>query len=130
MKNPKQLRRDAKQLFRFCLVEGLVDEGRVRGVVQQVLKAKRRGGFTLLSYFEHLLRLERRRHTADVASATLLPPPLQENILSNLVRLYGSGMNISFALDPALIGGVRIRVASDLYDGSVRSGLTSLEKSF
>jgi F0F1-type ATP synthase delta subunit len=29
-----------------------------------------------------------------------------------------------------LIGGMRIRVGSDVYDGSVQSGLAALEKSF
>jgi F-type H+-transporting ATPase subunit delta len=33
-------------------------------------------------------------------------------------------------LNPALIGGMRIQVSSDVYDGSVRAGLESLQKSF
>ena len=77
MQSRKQLRREAKQLFRLCLVEGLLDDGRVRRVVEKVLEAKRRGGFTLLSYFQRLVRLERSRRTAEVASATALPAKLQ-----------------------------------------------------
>jgi len=37
-----------------------------------------------------------------------------------LATLYGPGLNASFTHSPALIGGVRIRVGSDVYDGSVR----------
>ena len=73
MQSRKQLRREAKQLFRLCLVEGLLDEDRVRQAVEKVVEAKRRGGFTLLSYFQRLVRLECSRHTAEVASATALP---------------------------------------------------------
>jgi len=130
MKNPKQLRREAKQLFRVCMVNGLLDEGRVRQAVQKVLEAKRRGGLTLLSHFQRLVKLELFRHTAEVESATSLPAALQASILSNLDRLYGPGMSISFVLNPGLIGGMRIQAGSDVYDGSVRAGLASLERSF
>jgi F0F1-type ATP synthase delta subunit len=112
------------------LVEGLLDEDRVRQAVEKVVKAKRRGGFALLSYFQRLVRLERSRHAAEVASATALPAELQASVLANLERLYGPGLNTSFVLNPGLIGGMRIQAASDVYDGSVRSGLAAVERGF
>jgi F-type H+-transporting ATPase subunit delta len=130
MQSTKQLRREAKQLFHLCLVEGLLDEDRVRQAVKKVLEARRRGAFTLLSYFRRLVRLERSRHAAEVASATALPAELQASVLSNLERLYGPGLNTSFVLNPGLIGGMRIQAGSDVYDGSVRSGLAAAQRSF
>ena len=130
MQSNKQLRREANQLFRMCRVNGLLDEARVRQAVTKVLKAKRRGSFTLLSHFQRLVKLERSRHTAEVESATSLPDVLKTSILSSLEHLYGTGISTSFALNPALIGGMRIRVGSDVYDGSVRAGLASLQKKF
>jgi F-type H+-transporting ATPase subunit delta len=130
MKNPKQLRREAKRLFLWCLVEGVLDDAKVREAVHTVLAANRRSGYALLSYFCRLVKLERARHKAEVESATLLPSSLQAIITANLERLYGPGMNTSFVLNPALIGGMRIQAASDVYDGSVRFGLASLERSF
>jgi F-type H+-transporting ATPase subunit delta len=130
MKATKQIRREAKQLFRLCLVGGLLDEARVLQVVKDIIEANHRGGFTLLSCFRRLVKLDRSRHTTAVESASSLPPGLQASILSNLERLYGPGMTTSFALNPALIGGMRIRAGSDLYDGSVQAELASLEKSF
>ena len=130
MKSPKQLRREARQMFRLCLVRGLLDETRVREAAQRVLKANRRRSLALLAYFQRLVRLERARHTAEVVSATPLPQALQTSILSNLDRTYGPGLSTSFALNPALIGGMRIRVGSDVYDGSVRSGLAFLRRRF
>jgi F-type H+-transporting ATPase subunit delta len=44
--------------------------------------------------------------------------------------VYGPRLVTTFAESPALIGGMRIRVGSDVYDGSVKAGLTALEKSF
>jgi F-type H+-transporting ATPase subunit delta len=129
MMKAKQLQREAKQLFRLCMVGGMLDEARVRGAVRKIFEVKRRGSLTLLAHFRRLLKLERLRHTAEVQSATSLSAGFQASILSNLERRYGPGMNISFALNPALIGGMRIQVGSDVYDGSVRAGLDVWQKS-
>jgi F-type H+-transporting ATPase subunit delta len=49
---------------------------------------------------------------------------------ASLTRLYGSGLRITFSETPSLIGGMRIQVGSDVYDGSVLGRLTALEKTF
>ena len=130
MKNVRQTRRQAKRLFGLCLVNGLLDEGRVRQAAQQVIAANRRDGPALLSRFLYLVKLDRARHSAEVESAAPLPADLQESIKSGLERTYGPGISASFAQNPALIGGMRIKVGSDVYDGSVRGALAVLESSF
>ena len=70
------------------------------------------------------------RHTAKVESALTLPADLQASVQTGLARVYGPGLNTSFAENPALIGGMRIRVGSDVYDGSVQARLAALEQSF
>jgi F-type H+-transporting ATPase subunit delta len=55
---------------------------------------------------------------------------LQGTIEAGLTRRYGPGLNTAFAHRPALIGGMRIQVGSDVYDGSVRAGLAALGKRF
>ena len=130
MKTIRQVKRDAKHLFLLCLVNGSLDEGRVRQVVASVLRIKRRGYLALATQFERLVKLERLRHTANVESAAPLPSDLRANVEASLVRLYGPDMSTSFAESPALIGGMRIRVGSDVYDGSVKAGLAALEKGF
>jgi F-type H+-transporting ATPase subunit delta len=130
MKTTKQVRREARQLFRWCLVNGSLDEDRVRQVAQQVLEAKRRGYLALLSHFERLVKLERARHLAEVESALPLPTDLQASVRAGLERVYGPRISTSFVHRPALIGGMRIKVGSDVYDGSVKAGLAALEKSF
>jgi F-type H+-transporting ATPase subunit delta len=130
MKSTKQIRREAGQLFRLCLVNRRLDENRVQQVVHRVVEAKRRGYLALLSRFQRLVKLEMARHRAEVESATPLPADLQSTVLAGLERVYGSGISSSFVHRPVLIGGIRIKVASDVYDGSVKAGLAALEKSF
>ena len=130
MKPTKQVMREARQLFRVCLVDGRLDEGRARVVVQRVIQSRQRGYLTLLGHFKRLLKLQYDRFTARVESALPLPTDLQAAVRAELTGVYGPGITTLFARNPALIGGMRIQVGSDVYDGSVRSGLATLEKSF
>jgi F-type H+-transporting ATPase subunit delta len=130
MKATKQNRREAKQLFRLCLVNGLLDESRARLVVQQTIAARQQGYLATLSYFRRLVESDSARHTAKVESALTLSDNLRASVQAGLERVYGPGLNTSFADNPALIGGMRIRVGSDVYDGSVQARLAALEQSF
>src|SRR6476661_9258893 len=80
----KQTRREAKQLFRLCIVNGRVDEGRVRKVVQSVLQSRRRGYLALLGYFQRLLKLDHAQHTAEIESAVALPTDLRAQVQAGL----------------------------------------------
>ena len=130
MKITQQARRDAKQLFRICLVDGLLDESRARQVVQQIVVAKPRGYLGTLTHFRRLVELDNARHTAKVVSAMTLPSDLQASVRTDLARVYGPGLSIFFAENSALIGGMRIRVGSDVYDSSVQARLAALEQNF
>ena len=130
MKTNKQARREAKQLYRFCLVKGLLDENRVRQVVQRILATGDRAGPPILAHFSRLVKLDCARHTATIESATPLPADLQKRVQTGLAQRYGPGLTTAFTQRPELIGGMRVQVGCDVYDGSVRAGLAALEKSF
>jgi F-type H+-transporting ATPase subunit delta len=130
MKTKKQLRREAMQLYRLCLDGGALDEGRVRRAVQQIIAGRRRGYFVLLAYFRRLVKLDRDQHTAEVATAVALAEDLRSSLQASLESVYGSRINILFAQRPELIGGMRVKVGSDVYDGSVQAGLAALERRF
>jgi len=130
MRTSKQARRDAKQLFRGCCVDGLLDEGRAREVVRRLLEERPRGYLAVLSHFQRLVKLDIERRTATVESAVPLPSALREDLKASLERVGGRGPSIAFAENPALIGGLRIKVGCDVYDGSIRTRLTRLAESF
>jgi|SRR5579859_4720817 len=130
MKISKQARRDAKQLFRSCVNNGALDEGRVRQAVEAVIVGKPRGYVAILSHLQRLVKLEVDRRSAKIESAEALAPDASAAVQSSLTAKYGSGLNISFAQNAALLGGLRIQVGSDVYDGSVRARLEALRESF
>lgn len=130
MKISKQAKRDAKQLFISCKVNGLLDEGRVRQAVGAVIAQKPRGYVAILSHFHRLVKLDLDRRTARVESAVAVPDALRSSVTANLTRRYGAGLDISFGVNPELIGGARVKVGSDVFDGSVKARLSALEESF
>ena len=130
MRTTRRTRRAARRLYRACVVGGLLDDARARQVVDRVAGARRRGSLAFLSHFQRLVQLDRARHQAVVESATPLPPDLRASVESGVARVYGPGVSTSFADNPALIGGMRVKVGSDVYDGSVRAALLTLEERF
>ncbi len=130
MKSNKQTRRTGKALFRSCLDQGRLNEERVRSVVRTLLERKPRGYFALLSCFTRLVKLELRRHQARIESDAPLASELQDRIRQTLLRLHGSDLTIEFQERPELLGGLRVQVGSDVYDGTVRAQLDRMAASF
>lgn len=130
MKTSKQTEREARQLLRFCTVGGNVEESRVRLVVQKALQLKRRGYLSLLERLHRLLEQEYARHAAEIESALPLPADLRTRVQTGLTAVYGPRLTWSFIDNPALIGGMRIKVGSDVYDGTVLAGIAAFARSF
>ena len=100
MKSTRRTKRAARQLFRLCLVDGAVDEGRVRLVAPRLAQSKRRGALRVLADLQRLVKLDRDRHAAVVESAAPLPPELRESVEAGLARAYGPGLATSFEHKP------------------------------
>ena len=130
MKISKQAQREARQLFRSCQVNGQLDESRVRQAVSLLAEKKPRGYVEILSRLHRLVKLDLDRRTARVESATPLAAEQQTQVAAQLSKIYGAGLSLSFAANAALLGGLRIQVGSDLYDGSVQTRLEKLAQSF
>ena len=129
MKVSKQSRREAKGLFRAAQVNGLLDESRLTQAVRAIAEQKPRGYMGILTHLQHLAQLDLERRTAKVESAAPVTPELEANVRNMLTQKYGPGLRFSFHHNATLLGGLRIRVGSDVYDGTVSGRLKQLEES-
>jgi F-type H+-transporting ATPase subunit delta len=127
MRTTKRNARAARRLYRLCLVDGLLDESRARLVVQRILDTQRHDGLGILGHFQRLVRMDRDRHTARIESAVALPAELRARLEQDIARLFGRGVDAEFSQNTDLIGGMRMRVGSSVYDGSVRGRLAAIE---
>jgi F-type H+-transporting ATPase subunit delta len=48
--------------------------------------------------------------------------------VSNLKRKYGTDLTIKFVVNPQLIGGMRVRLGSNVWDGSIQNRLQRLAR--
>lgn len=66
---------------------------------------------------------------ADVVSAVELSDKEQESIRTSLSEQYGGDLVFTFRVNPALLGGLRVRVGDRLIDTSVATRLAALRDS-
>lgn len=128
MKTTKEARQLARQLFRSSLSEGKIDREKVSSLVNSVLAEKPRHYLGALEAFQKLLRLELSKRHAVIESAMPLPSSTAESIAQNLRQKYGSDLTTEFSVNADLIGGMRVKIGSDVWDGSVREKLNHLQE--
>jgi F-type H+-transporting ATPase subunit delta len=126
MKASKEAIRAARKLMRLSVKDGQLDLGVALSMAKRIAGAKPRGYLGILSTFQRLLRLEVGKKHAVIESATELGANEGEGIADNLRRKYGNDLTTEFKTNPDLIGGLRVRVGSDVWDGSVRVRLQNL----
>jgi F-type H+-transporting ATPase subunit delta len=129
MKISKEARRTSRQLFRICVADGKLDETRVRTVVNGVAASKPHGYLGILDSFSRLVAHELSKQLALVESATALTPAIASDLQASLSKKYGRELTLQFNVIPELLGGIRVKVGSDVWDGSVKARLEALKNS-
>ena len=128
MKINKETRQLAKQLLRASFTDGQLDSGRIASLLKSLVEKKPRHYIQALEAYKRLVRLEVEKRTATIETATELSPDAGEQIVANLKRRYGNDLTSRFVVTPELLGGMRIRVGSDVWDSSVRNRLQRLQQ--
>jgi F-type H+-transporting ATPase subunit delta len=130
MKISKDAARASRQLFRGCFdAGGRLHATRVKRVVKLVGERKPRNYIGILHSFQRLVRLELEKRTAIVESVTDLSGEMRQNLRADLQKKYGEDLTIEYFINPGLIGGMRVKVGSHVWDGSVRAKLQALGES-
>ena len=130
MKSRKEALRLAKKIFAASLKDGQLDESVVRKVVAKLSETRPRGFLEVADAYWRLVRLEVEKNRAVVQSAVVLDEPTKTGLVTDLKKKYGPQITTEFSVDPALLGGVKIRVGSDVWDGSVKNRLERLSEQF
>ncbi len=128
MKISKESRRIARELFVLSLTDGRIDPKKVADYSDRLIAEKPRGYVQILKEFARLIRLELQRRHAVVQSAAPLDASEASKIENELRSRFGSDLTIEFNTNPGLLGGLRVQVGSDVWDGSVFNRLQTLKQ--
>jgi F-type H+-transporting ATPase subunit delta len=82
----------------------------------------------ILVEFEHLVREARGVLEADVTVARPLTEAERQEILQRLRTLTGKEVQIQVGVDPAILGGVVVRIGDQVIDASVAGRLDRLRQ--
>jgi len=64
----------------------------------------------------------------DVYSPRVLDPSIQERLGQTISNLTGSQVKLNYSVDEALIGGLKLRVGSQVFDGSIQTQLEQIRR--
>jgi F-type H+-transporting ATPase subunit delta len=112
------------------LVEALLS-GKVGPVTLRLAKLALSGfggrGFSAsLTRLVELAAARRDRSVAYVTTAVPLTDEEEDRLAARLSEMYGRQVSPKIDVDPRIIGGMRVKVGSDLYDGSVTRRLAEV----
>ena len=128
MKITKEIRQLSREMLRASFTDGQLDRGKIASLVQSLISKRPRHFIAVLQNYKRLLRLEIEKRHAKIESATQLSPQAAVDIVARLKKKYGEDLTSEFAVDPILLGGVRVRVGSDVWDGTLRNRLERLQQ--
>jgi len=130
MKVSKIAASNARRIFRLCQTHGRFDETKLLQAVRRLAEVKPRGYRGILVALKRLVRLELERRHAVIESAATLDEPTKLRIAANLGAKYGPDLSFEYRAVPALVAGLRIRVGSDVWDGTVKARLDRFVRAF
>ena len=130
MKISKSAAATARRLFGLCQTGGRLDDAKLRTVIARLLESTPRDYHAILSALQKLTRLELERRKVTVESAVTLDETTRQRVMTGLAKQYGPDLVAQYEVNAALLGGLRIRVGNDVFDGSVQGRLTRLANAF
>lgn len=130
MKISKVARTTARRIFRLCQTDGRLDEAKIRIAISKLVSQKPRDFRGILFALKRLVRLEMDRRHVVVESAVDLDPASRDRVGTGLAAKYGSDLTYEYRVNPALLGGLKVRVGNDVFDGSVKGRLDRLAQAF
>lgn len=127
MKLSREARRQARELFAITIVNGRLDSSRLNSVFDEVAEKKPRNYVPILKELARLVRLEVASHHAVIESATPLEPARAREYEAGLKSRFGE-LTTEFRENPDLIGGLRVQIGSDVWDGSIQARLEAIKQ--
>ena len=81
-----------------------------------------------LSAFAHAVSARRNRLVAIVRSVIALTPAQSEKLAASLTKQVGQPVHINTEIDPSVLGGIEVRFADEIIDGTISNRLAEASR--
>lgn len=113
-------------------IEAILSKAKADATVSNFVKVVARNGrlFALpaiISAFRDRAAAARGEVTAEVTSATALSPAQVKTLAETLKARIGKSVTLNEHVDPSLIGGLVVKVGSQMIDSSLKTKLTAMK---
>ena len=129
MKVSKDAARTARRIFRLCAPNGQLNEDHIKQSFTKIIEDRPANFRQILHELQRLTRSDVESRIATIESATDLDITERTRIEENLKQQYSPSLSFTYSVDPALLGGVKMQVGDDVWDGSVKARLEKLTES-
>ena len=123
MDKHKKINRLAKRLINVSTVKGELNESELWQGILQLKESGFKQLVPLLKALRPKISQAVAWQTIEVTSPTKLSDSAIASLKSVFEKKYNRPVQVSIKLDPALIGGLQVRIGDDVYDASVSTHL-------
>ncbi len=129
MKVSKASREFATRVYRMCLENGELDESKLSKSIKFLGEKRPSDYLGVLTELKRLVRIDVDKRTAHVESAQKITAADQTRIEKSLTAKHGKNLVFNYSTNKDLIAGLKVRVGSSVYDGTVLSKINRLANS-
>jgi len=126
MKVSKASKEFATRVFRICTENGALNEEKLSRSISFLGQNRPSDYVGILNELKRLVRLDVNERTVYIESAKELSGAEAYRLQASLVKKHGEGLIFHFATNPDLIGGLRVKIGSQIYDGTVLNKINRL----
>jgi len=119
---------EGKRRLLDSLLAGKVTGPTLRLVTQAAVQGRGRSLDASLDEYARLAAERRERLVAEVHAAVALTVTQRRRLARALAASYGRDVHLNVVLDPHVIGGMSVRIADEIIDGSMASRLAELRR--
>lgn len=115
------------------LIGGLIADRtapETKRLAERAVGARRRNFDLTLEWYLTVAAQLRQRDVAEVRVARPLTPEQQERLRAALIKQFGRDLTLQVTVDPEVLGGVQVKVGSDIIEGTVAGRLEAARRAF
>ena len=119
---------DRKRSLVESIFAGKVSPSTLRLIEAVIAGQRGRSIDTTLSAYAHAVSARRNQLVAVVRTAVALTPAQEQKLAASLTKQVGQPVHINSEIDPSVLGGIEVRFADEIIDGTISNRLSEASR--